>query len=397
MPSRRQFLETLAALPAVVPAATAAAGRHPGPPSTATPATPAASLQATAATPMPRAAERLIVVSFDGVRTQEMFGGLDRALFQSILQKRPVEAHPAYKAYWAETPEARRARLMPFVWNELLARHGGIVGNHERGSVMRLGNRHRFSYPGYAELMLGVPHDDVIDSNDNRRYPYETVLQFLRRSLAVPREQVALFGSWEVFQSIAASRDDDVFTNAGLERYDVSDDLRVLGDTIAQMPPGWGSARYDYLTFRFGMAHLARHRPMVQWFAFNDTDEYAHDGSYPHVLDHLHRIDGWLRELWTWLQQDESYRGRTALALVTDHGRGLTRTDWSSHGKDVEGAQFVWSAFAVPGWQARGEQTGHPPLSQSQVAATLAAILGYDWRSASPEAGAPMKWGLDRA
>lgn len=371
MPTRREFMGALGAVPLV----------------------PAAWRQAPSSAALPRQAERLIVVSVDGVRMQEMFGGFDRDLFQAILEKRPVEEHPLYAAYWAPTPEARRAKLMPFLWNEWLVQHGAIVGNQSKGSVMRLGNRHRFSYPGYAELMLGVAHDDEVTSNDNRRYPHETILQYLRRSLDVPQEQVALFGSWEVFQSIAASRDDDVFTNAGLVRYDVSAALRVLGDTLDQTPPSWGSARFDYLTFRFGMAHLARHRPVVQWFAFNDTDEWSHAGNYPRVLEHLHRLDGWLRELWTWLQADAGYRGRTALVLVTDHGRGRTRADWGRHGADIEGAQDVWAACAVPGWTARGEQTGHPELSQSQVASTLAAILGYNWRAASPRAGEPFRWG----
>src|SRR5690606_36027118 len=180
-------------------------------------------------------------------RWKEVFAGLDRDLFQAILQKRPVEEHPLHARFGGPTPEARRARLMPFLWNELLASHGFAVGNRARNSVMRLSNRHRFSYPGYAELMLGVAHDDEVDSNTNRRYPHETVLQFLRRSLRVPVEKVALFGSWEVFQSIPASRDGDVFTNAGPQRYDVSDETRVLGDTLAHMPPSWGSARFDYL------------------------------------------------------------------------------------------------------------------------------------------------------
>src|SRR5690606_14518942 len=132
----------------------------------------------------------------------------------------------------------------------------------------------------------------------------------------------------------------------------------------------------------------------VQWFAFNDTDEWSHAGNYPRLVEHLHRLDGWMRDLWTWLQSEEDYRGRTALVFVTDHGRGQTRADWSRHGADIEGAQDVWSAFAVPGWAARGERTDHAPVSQSQIAATLASILGYDWRSASPRAGAALGSGL---
>ena len=128
----------------------------------------------------------------------------------------------------------------------------------------------------------------------------------------------------------------------------------------------------------------------MQWFAFNDTDDWAHQRNYVRVVEHLHRIDGWLRELWSWLEAQDDYRGRTALVLVTDHGRGNGPDDWNGHGADVSGAGNVWAAFAVPGWTARGEWTRHAPVSQSQVAATLAGLLGFDWRSVSPAAGPQM-------
>jgi hypothetical protein len=361
--SRRSFLGAMAAAP-LVPIALSARQR----------AQPVAS--------------RLIVVSIDGVRTQEIFGGLDRDLLQAVIGEPKVEDHAAFKAWWRPTPEERRRTVMPFLWDDLLVRHGSIVGNQARGSVMRLANRHRFSYPGYSELMLGVAYDDEIASNDNRRYPHETVLQFLRRSLRVRHEQVALFGSWGQFQSIAASRDGDVFTNAGYQDYQSADAaMRALSHAQHETAPAWNGSRYDAFTFRFAMDHLARHRPLVQWVALNDTDDWAHQRNYVRVVEHLHRVDGWLRELWTWLQSQNDYRGRTALVIVTDHGRGNGATDWNGHGADIVGAENVWAAFAVPGWQRRGEWTSHAPVSQSQIAATLVTIMGFDWRAASPKAG----------
>ncbi len=334
------------------------------------------------------AASRLIVVSIDGVRPQEMFRGLDRDLLQAIIGDQKVEDHAAFKAWWRPTPEERRQAVMPFLWGELLVRHGSIVGNQAQGSVMRLANRHRFSYPGYSELMLGVAYDDEIASNDNRRYPHETVLQFLRRSLRAKHEQVALVGSWGQFQSIPASRDGDVFTNAGYQDYQSTDAaIRALSRAQHETVPAWNGSRYDAFTFRFAMDHLARHRPLVQWIALNDTDDWAHQRNYVRVIEHLHRVDGWLRELWTWLARQSDYRGRTALVIVTDHGRGNGPADWHGHGADIAGAENVWAAFAVPGWPRRGEWTNHAAVSQSQIAATLASVMGFDWRTASPKAG----------
>ena len=39
------------------------------------------------------------------------------------------------------------------------------AGNPARGSRVHLTNAHAFSYPGYAEMLLGRAHDDAINSN----------------------------------------------------------------------------------------------------------------------------------------------------------------------------------------------------------------------------------------
>ena len=338
------------------------------------------------------AADHVIVISLDGVRIQEMFGGLDTTVLQAYLEKKPMNEHPVYKRFWRETREARREALMPFLWGTFLKEHGSIVGDQQAGSVMQLGNALRFSYPGYAELMTGTPHDDVITSNDNRRYPYETVLQFLKRELGATREQVACFGSWDVFTSIAASKDDEVYTNAGYQAYDVPDaGLRRLSAAQFDTVPPWESARYDTYTWQFAMDHLQRHQPRVLWIGLDETDDWSHNRHYVRVVEYLHRFDGWLAGLWRTLQSMPAYQGKTAVMLVTDHGRGNTTADWNGHGKDVEGAQNVWAAIAAPHWSARGVwKAGHRPASQSQVAATIASLVGKDWKKASPAAGAPL-------
>lgn len=374
--NRRQLLRSLAATPlaAAMSAPAARAAQSPSP---------------AAGGP----AERVIVISLDGVRTQEMFGGLDEAILQHVLgPKKPVREHPLYKTYWRPTREARRAALMPFLWGTFLTRHGSIVGDRQAGSSMLLGNSQRFSYPGYAELMTGAPHDGVITSNDNRRYPFETVLQFLRREFSATREQVACFGSWDVFTSIAASRDNEVYANAGYQAYDVPDArLQALSKAQFETVPGWDTARYDHYTWQFALDHLVRHVPRALWIGLDETDDWAHNKHYVRVIEYLHRFDGWLAGLFALIEATPALRGRTAVMLVTDHGRGNTAEDWGSHGKDTEGAQHVWAAVAAPSWGARGVwKAGHAQASQSQVAATIASLVGKDWRKASPGAGAPL-------
>ena len=125
--------------------------------------------------------DRVILITLDGARTQEIFGGLDVAILQSTLREgQTLENDATYKRFWAPTPEQRRRKLMPFFWGTLMANHGSIAGNRALGSRVTLRNKHWFSYPGYSEILVGEPHDDVIKSNDPVRNPYLSVLEIMR-------------------------------------------------------------------------------------------------------------------------------------------------------------------------------------------------------------------------
>jgi len=338
--------------------------------------------------------DHVVIVTLDGLRIEEMFGGLDAVILQSTLGKdKKLEETDAWRRFGAATPEARRERLMPFFWGTLMTAHGSIAGNPARASRVRITNRHRFSYPGYAELFAGAARDDVIDSNDDRQNPNPTVLEFLKDRLRLTSQQVGVFASWGTFNFIAEHTPGAITINAGFEPYDHPDPaIRALGVAQSETPPSWEGARYDYYTFRFAMAHLATHRPRVLVIAFDETDDWAHQGRYDRLLDAIHRSDAYLRGLWTWLQADPGYRGRTALLVTTDHGRGRTAKDWGDHGDGVEGAQDVWMAFASPDVARRGEWVDHAPLTTSQVAATVSRWLGVDYVAAHPEAGRPIEW-----
>ncbi|MGE3470878.1 MAG: alkaline phosphatase family protein [Vicinamibacterales bacterium] len=339
----------------------------------------------------------VVLVTIDGARWQDVFTGLDLAILKGVSGETPVEQTEAYGRFWAPTPEARRAKVMPFLWGRLVPQEGAIAGNRTAGSRARVANRLRFSYPGYAELLTGVPHDDVITSNDNRRYPFLTVLEWLKRDLALPAAEVGVFGSWETFNYIAESQEGAITVNAGFEPFDHPDaEVRTLSELQFLTPNGFHGARHDVYTFRFGMAHLRTARPRVLYLAFDETDDWAHQKRYDLVLDALHRTDRQLEQLWTWLQADAGYRGRTTLIVTVDHGRGRTPSDWMDHGENVAGAEETWLGCFGPGVQGRGERRGGEVVEQRQVAATLAALAGRDFRTAVPAAAPPIDWCVGR-
>ena len=82
------------------------------------------------------------------------------------------------------------------------------------------------------------------------------------------------------------------------------------------------------------------------------------------------------------------YRDKTTFILTADHGRGSGPTAWRDHGEKVEGAEGDWIAIIGPDTPPLGERIDVAPISESQLAATIAALLGEDFHHAFPQSGA---------
>lgn len=337
-------------------------------------------------------AKNLILVTMDGVRTEEMFRGIDASLIEPPGRDRPVEEAELYKRFHAASPRERREKLMPFFWGTLMKDHGAIVGNRFEGNVMTLANNHRFSYPGYSEILTGVARDRIIKSNAKLQNPFPTVLDFFQQRLELPRERVAVFACWDVMDYIATKHPERVFTNSGFAAYDHPDPaIQQLSRLQFDTPTPWDSVRHDVYTFRFALAHLKTHRPRVLYIGLGETDDWAHNDRYDRVIQALHRSDGFIKELWEWVQSDPDYRDQTAIFFATDHDRGQTPEDWTGHGITIAGAEHVWLAAVGAGITPRGEVRHAGKLSQNQVAATLARSVGLDYAPFNPDAGRPIE------
>jgi len=342
--------------------------------------------------------ERVVVVTLDGSRWQDVFGGLDEAVLRdSAPRGADITALPAHRRFWAATPEERREKLMPFLWRTV-AREGVIAGNRTRGSLVSVTNGVRISYPGYSEILTGRAHDDAITSNDPVRNRFPSVLQFVKRKLKLPASKVVTFASWGVFTSIVESTAGDTTVNAGLQAYESpSPDIRRLSALQFDAPTPWENIRHDAFTTAFAMDYLSREHPTLLLVGLDETDDWAHDGKYDLVLDALNRSDHFLEMLWKALQADPFYRGRTTLLVTADHGRGSTGgAEWRRHAKSAAGSDEIWLAVLSPDVTKRGEWVPPAPLFQNQIAATIAALLGLDYREQDRDAGRPLPLGDDQ-
>jgi hypothetical protein len=343
-----------------------------------------------------RKTKHVVLFTSDGVRWQDLFTGIDPLLMNEKtagMDPAPGEAPADLRArLWKPSPEERRAALMPFFWGTLVP-HGILLGNLHKGSSIQVANRYRVSYPGYSEILTGRAQDDIIKGNDPIRNPTPSFLQFLKDRSRLRPEQVAVFASWNVFHSIAESRQGEIFINAGYEPCPLpknSANVAFLNRLQSEARYIESSARHDAFTFELAMQYLAQMQPEHLFISFDETDDWAHDKRYDQVLQSLQYFDRALQKLWSFLQASAKYRDTTTLVITADHGRGSTLKDWSDHGSKVPGAEQIWAAVIGPDTPAKGEISGGPVRYQRDIAPTILELLGVDAGAYSGVQGAPI-------
>jgi hypothetical protein len=326
--------------------------------------------------------DRVVLLTIDGFRWQEVFGGAQEAL----LDKKAGGVHELEglkKRYWRDTPEARREALMPFLWTTV-AKQGQIFGDPSRNARAQLTNGRKFSYPGYHEILCGFP-DERIDSNDPVPNPNVNVLEWLNRRPGF-EGKVSAYGTWDVFYAILNEGRSKLRITAGFRPITdepLTEAERVINDLLPDLPRQWPDNAYDFVTARGALEHLRKRKPRVLYVGFGETDEWAHARRYDCYLDAVNKNDAFLKALWDALQSIPGYAGHTSLVVTTDHGRGSTKQDWTDHGKDTEGAEFIWIAVLGPRTPPTGLRE-NIEVTQGQVAATIAALVGEDYHASAP-------------
>jgi hypothetical protein len=336
----------------------------------------------------------LFLVTGDGIRHQEVFNGVDPRLMQpGATNFSGIQNVAAMRdRFWAENSNERREKLMPFFW-KTLAKEGVIYGNRSLGSAVRCRNKHWFSYPGYAEILNGGPVPQIT-SNDSIFSPRETILEYLKRELNLKPEQVACFGSWSVFNYITMQKDGVIFCNAGYEHIDPqmpsTPAMRMWSNVQFETRSPWETVRFDAVTLNLALEYIPLAKPRIVYLALGETDDWAHNRRYDRTIQSLAYFDEALERLWTLIQSTEPYRGKSTMMVTTDHGRGRTPKDWTSHGDSVSGADETWLAVFGPDVPKLGEMRNTPTYSLSNVAATMLTLVGLAPEKFNSRAAAPV-------
>jgi phosphopentomutase len=126
--------------------------------------------------------------------------------------------------------------------------------------------------------------------------------------------------------------------------------------------------------------------PRVLFVGYGETDNWAHAGRYDLVLHSAQEFDQYVAELWREMQAMPEYRGSTTFIITTDHGRGSGPVQWKDHGVEEKGSENIWLAVLGPDTAPLGERSHIAVVTQAQIAATVAALLGKDFNHDVPAA-----------
>ena len=319
---------------------------------------------------------KVVLVTFDGVRWQDVFRGADPALVKA-------DVHDDLRAY-VSSAFGSGSSVMPFL-HGVIARQGVLLGNRDAGECAEVQNDMWFSYPGYTEMLAGKPNPAIVE-NDPIQNPDVTVLEWANKR-ADSAGKVEMVGTWNLFPYIVNAGRSGVPANAALN----------------------GQGGTDARTGRAGLELLANRKPRLIHIAFDDTDKYAHVGNYESYLASMERGDEYLRQLWQQLQNDPYYRGQTTLVVTTDHGRGHEPLEaWRDHsspryhalnpkyqpqynGIGVVGSDEIWVAALGPAVTSGGRDSYRNGrcVAQAQIAKSIIVALGGDPGTFTAEAAAP--------
>lgn len=326
--------------------------------------------------------ERVVLVTLDGYRWQELFEGADQKM---IFRDKYVKDESVREKFWAETCEERREKLMPFMW-KVVGSQGQLYGNRNFKNRMKVSNRVVLSYPGYSEMLVGFV-DKKVKNNDPVSNPNMTVLEAINNHHQ-HINTVAAFSTWKVMDKVLREEYSGIPVNSGLDKAEGDSltsreaELNELTD-IDKNPHG---DRYDQYTFGYALEYMRREDPHVVFISFDETDEHGHRARYGEYLHAAHKADSLLDALWNFIQSDERYRDKTTLIVSTDHGRGNVPWLFNKHAILARGSAHIWMAVIGPDTPADGEMKRKMKLEQKQIAPTIANFMGVDYQNRAPVA-----------
>lgn len=305
-----------------------------------------------------RASSRVVLVTLDGVRWEDVFAAGNGKSASNV------------------------ANTMPNL--QRLVRDRGIaLGGPGCTHDMRASGPNFVSFPGYLEMFTGK----APACTHNACPPVQTDT-FIdeARSVASRPGDVAVFSSWSKYAHAVARDRRSIVLSAGahavgkahaLGAAKTDPKLRLLFDVGAASSgyPGHGDYRPDEHTARLALRYLELVGPRLLVVGLGDADEHAHRGDIAGYRRAIRRADDFIGELDRTLGRMGDDGKQTAVLVTTDHGRAHSLR---AHGAAFPESQRVFVAGFGAGIARRGVTCASEPLRLSHVAGAVRSLLALE-------------------
>lgn len=182
-----------------------------------------------------------------------------------------------------------------------------------------------YTLPGHTAITTGYYQHLDNDGSEGPQKP--SIFQHYLAQKGLAPDKACLITSKEKLKALADCRDLDwrgrynPYTDNGLE----------------------GQNRPDAETLQEAMRTLAENQPGLMLVQFLGPDSKGHENNWEGYLQAIQETDSLVNELWTYLQQNEYYQGKTALLITNDHGRhdNSHKDGFSSHGDGCESCAHI--------------------------------------------------------
>jgi hypothetical protein len=254
-------------------------------------------------------------------------------------------------ARYSESLGAKAAN-MPVLWNTLRPK-GTIYTNFRNEGVTK-------TCAGHTAVITGVWHDMP---NDGTVRPWEpTVFELFRKKTALPESSCFVVSGKKKLFMLDHSTHADYGASLGA----------VFVDPDTSHDPASDEQVWADLS-----GILQRDHPRLVVVNLPDVDKNGHAKDWQGYLGAIKGADAIIGKLWTQISADRFYRGKTTLFVTNDHGRhDPEHGDFQNHGCPCEGCRHIMCLAMGPRFKAGA--VVREPHTQLDIAATTAAILGFD-------------------
>lgn len=145
---------------------------------------------------------------------------------------------------------------------------------------------------------------------------------------------------------------------------------------------GVGSGyRDDSTTIQRVFEIFEEHHPNLALINFREPDYSAHQSDWLNYLAGISKTDEYVQQIWDYIENDPTYKGKTTLLITNDHGRHLNgiSTGWNSHGDPCDGCRKLSLLALGPDFPKNVVVSTH--YNQTDIARTVSQMLHFDLKN----------------